>query len=294
MRSQGMLTLLIAALALALATPSSGAVKAGHSGWEGGSPLPQGHAINALAFQSDVGYAVGDFGTVLKTGDGGATWSGLATGVTRDLSLVSVIDADSVVAGGGCTLRRSDDGGVTFLRLAWTPSDERCAAPLAALAFPTDRRGFLALQDGSVLRTDDGGSTWVTGTAIPVPGPTALAFTSPDVGVATTSAGLVYRTMDAGATWTLVALAPHGLRGLYFLTAQRGFAVGERSTVLETLNGGRTWQEKGTDSPLTLTSIRCATSLICLATSADTGNRLLRTSNGGETFDAVAVAGDVF
>ena len=56
MRSRAILTLLVASLAAA--SPASGSVSAGHSGWQWGSPLPQGHAIKALQFQSNVGYAV--------------------------------------------------------------------------------------------------------------------------------------------------------------------------------------------------------------------------------------------
>lgn len=283
MRSRAILTLLV--VSLAGAPSASGSVSAGHSGWQWGSPLPQGHAIKALQFQSNVGYAVGDFGTVLATGDGGATWAGLATGVTSNLDLISVIDADSLVVAGGCTLRRSDDGGATFRRLPWNGSGDRCGVPIAALVFPTELRGFLVLADGSLLRTDDGGSTWLALPPIPASGPTAIAFTAPDVGVVATGAGLIYRTGDGGATWQAAGLAARGLRSIFFVTAQHGYAVGERSTVMETLNGGKTWSAKGADGSPTLASIRCETALICLAAS-DAGG-LLRTSDGGKTFTQV-------
>ncbi len=80
-------------LALLLSTAvASAAVSVGHSGWTWGSPRPQGNDLHGLAFASGgPGYAVGDFGTLLKTGDGGATWSGLSTGTTADLDLVQTI-----------------------------------------------------------------------------------------------------------------------------------------------------------------------------------------------------------
>ena len=62
--------------------------------------------------------------------------------------------------------------------------------------------------------------------------------------------------------------------------------------MLETLDGGMTWAERGGDSALTLTSIRCATVLVCLATT-DTGDRLLRTTDGGQTFDPIPSTPDV-
>jgi hypothetical protein len=67
------------------------------SGWNWGDPLPQGSAIRVLDFTSSRGYAAGDFGAVLRTDDGGATWSGLRTGVTADLTDLSLITPDSLV-----------------------------------------------------------------------------------------------------------------------------------------------------------------------------------------------------
>src|SRR5687767_8269711 len=106
----------VAALACA-AAQAWGAVGVAHSGWEWGSPSPQGQTIRAIEFDGPVGYAAGDFGTLLRTFDGGATWSGAATGVTQLLERISILDSDSVVAGGGCAVRRSDDAGQTFRRL---------------------------------------------------------------------------------------------------------------------------------------------------------------------------------
>src|SRR5687767_2190366 len=105
---------------LSLAPPASAAVTVGHSGWNWGSPLPQGQTIRALEFDSARGYAAGGFGTVLVTGDAGRTWTGAATGVTQTLDRIDIVDSDSVVVSGGCHVRRSDDGGHTFTRLPWT------------------------------------------------------------------------------------------------------------------------------------------------------------------------------
>jgi photosystem II stability/assembly factor-like uncharacterized protein len=287
------LALLTAAVASAAwLPPAQGGVSAGHSGWQWANPLPQGHTIRALELEGSLGYAAGDFGTLLRTDDGGSTWTGLPTGITADLAHVAIIDPDSVVVAGRCSLRRSDNGGVTFVRLPWTPNDDRCSAPIVALAFPADQRGFLALSDGTVLRTDDGGGTWAAQAAIGASQPTAAAFTSADTGVVTTSTGLVYRTADGGASWTLVHRDPHGLFDVTFANTTTGYAVGEGSTVLRTLDGGKTWAARSAGEPLTLTSIRCASVTLCLATS-NTGDRVLRTTDAGVTLHAAASTADV-
>ena len=124
--------LLVFAAALLSAPAAHAAVTVGHSGWSWGNPLPQGQTIKALEFEGARGYAAGDFGTVLTTEDSGATWSGAATGVTESLDRISIVDQDSVVVSGGCIVRRSDDGGRTFVRLPWTASDARCGEGVVA------------------------------------------------------------------------------------------------------------------------------------------------------------------
>ena len=292
------LTSAVLAVAASVAIPTAeGAVGAGHSGWKWGDPLPQGHTIRALALRGSLGYAVGDFGTALRTDDGGTTWTALATGITTNLADVAIADENSVVVAGGCSVRRSDNAGVTFARVPWTTSDTPCAAPVAGVAFPSELRGYLVLADGAVQRTVDGGSTWSGASALPsVAGaggtPTDVVFTSDEEGVVTMSSGALYRTTDGGTSWALAYTAPHGLSAVDFAGTLAGFAVGEGSTVLETLDGGATWVDRVNDGALTLTSIRCANVLVCLATT-DTGDRLLRTTDGGRTFDPIPSTGDV-
>src|SRR5256885_6622741 len=122
---------------LAAVAPVGAAVSVGHSGWNWGNPLPQGNTIRVLDFNGGTGYAAGDFGTLLKTSDAGATWSGLPTGITSSLSSIDVISPTSVVIGGDCSARRSDDGGKTFHRLPFTPSELRCKQGIESMSFPS-------------------------------------------------------------------------------------------------------------------------------------------------------------
>jgi hypothetical protein len=68
MRPRLMLPLMIVALTSAgWAATASAAVSVGHSGWEWGSPSPQGKTLNTIEFDGARGYAAGDFGTLLST-----------------------------------------------------------------------------------------------------------------------------------------------------------------------------------------------------------------------------------
>ena len=44
--------------------------------WTWQNPTPQGNPLNTVHFPSpDIGYAAGEFGTIIKTIDGGQSWS---------------------------------------------------------------------------------------------------------------------------------------------------------------------------------------------------------------------------
>ena len=158
---------LAAAAVLAPAAPAAANVQVGSSGWQWGNPLPQGNTVRAMSFSGGTGYAAGDFGTLLKTRDGGTSWSGLQVGTLQGLSVVQALDADTVFAGGGCVARRSVDGGATFTAVRFTPVETGCKVGLRDLSFVSRDLGFLLLADGSIFTTTDGGTQFAPRTAVP-------------------------------------------------------------------------------------------------------------------------------
>src|SRR5215211_5361182 len=274
---------------------ASAQVSVGHSGWFWGNPQPQGNTIRGMAFAGSRGYAAGEFGTLLATDDAGASWTGISTGITRNLVRVRAIDANTVVIGGGCALRRSDDGGQTFQRLPWTASDTDCPSELASFFFPSPGVGYLLTLDGAVFQTADGGQTFARKTSVPGVGgnisATDIFFLSDDTGVATTSQGKIYRTTDGGNSWVEVASSGSALNGLTFAGAGTRYAVGGHTTILKTTDGGMTWNPMPAAGvpDVELKSISCADALTCLITDAS-GDRLLRTIDGGLNYTSVVPA----
>ena len=66
------------------------------SGWFWQNPLPQGNELFATAVvDANTAVAVGDVGTILRTTDGGATWSPQSSGTTNTLRGVSFTDANT-------------------------------------------------------------------------------------------------------------------------------------------------------------------------------------------------------
>lgn len=292
MRFTSALAASLAAVAIATAgAPAASAnVQVGASGWQWGNPLPQGNTLRSASFAGTTGYAAGDFGTLLKTTDGGATWSGLPVGTFTGLTVVQALDANTVFAGGGCVARRSTDGGATFTAISFTPVESDCPAQLSALSFVSPTQGFLLLADGSVFTTDDGGTQFAQRTALPgtraaggTTGPVSLVFTSATTGLAATDDGRIFRTTDAGVSWSVVAAVGARLAQLWFADPQHGFAVGNFGTFLRSDDGGATWQrvDLRVGAP-DFSSVRCADPSRCILTTAS-GTQLVRTPAGETT-----------
>ena len=168
------------AAALTLIAGASAGVNTPHSGWYSGNPTLGPNNLTDLVCGGSTCYAAGAFGTLLKSTNAGSSWSGVVTGLTLDLRRVRMAGSpDRIVVGGGCSLRRSDDGGATFQRLPFSASDLSCPAGVGAFSFPSSAVGYLVLGNNAVLSTADGGQTFTRRTAVPViPQATDLLCTS--------------------------------------------------------------------------------------------------------------------
>jgi photosystem II stability/assembly factor-like uncharacterized protein len=281
-----------AALALLAGGPTAtAAVQNSQSGWAWGNPQPQGNTIRAMDFAPGRTYAVGEAGTGLRSDDGGTTWTGLATGTSLGLDRVQVVTPDVLIVqgGDGCVVRRSDDGGRTFRKL-YVLAEADCPDRVQTAFFVDPLVGYLVLRDGTVLRTTDGGQTFGrTQTAVPETrqrngnrAPADAVFTNPDTGVVFLAGGSVaYRTTDAGTSWQQVDADPGEVRRIEQVDATTLYAVGP-NTLLRSNDGGVTWRTRPGGAGEDLTSIKCATTELCLMTVVR-GDAILRTEDGGAT-----------
>lgn len=289
-----------AALAVAASGSAEAAVQVSQSGWQWGNPTPQGNTLRAMDVSGGRGYAIGDDGTALRTDDGGATWTGLATGTSQDLTRVQAVTPDVVVilGGDGCVVRRSDDGGRTFRKMH-VLAERDCPDPIAAVTFTGPQTGYLFQRNGDVLRTNDGGQTFSRVTAVPgtqvgagggsaVPGD--AIFTSPDAGILFLGGGnRALRTTDGGTSWVPENDVENGnVERMRAVTATTFYAFGP-DTLLQSTDGGETWQRRGAGSGNHITGISCATETLCLMSTA-AGNKLLRTENGGGTAETITAS----
>ena len=230
---------LAAIAALAVLTTASAGVNTPQSGWYSGNPLLGPNALRDIACGGSTCYASGDFGTLLKSTDGGSRWTGIVTGLSLNLRRVGLAGGapDKVIIASDCALRRSDDGGEHFSRLPFTARDVGCPARVEAFSFPTDKAGYVALSDGNLLATTDGGRSWSRRTNRAI---TDLLCLSATTCLATWGGGIA-RTSDGGASWTPVETTPVAMGRLASAGPLTLYAGGQASYISKSTDGGQTW-----------------------------------------------------
>lgn len=139
------------------------------------------HALTISPHDGNVAYAISDGGTtLLKTTDGGLTWSPFATGSTNVSSgIPTKIVASTQTAGllyfnHHSGLYKSTDGGQTWVSV----SGDFPGAPVWEVALAPDDTVY-AYYGGvpGIKRSTDGGATWETAwSGIPISGARTIAF----------------------------------------------------------------------------------------------------------------------
>ena len=204
----------------------------------------------------------------MATSDGGASWTRQYAG-EADLDQVDFIDGEHGWAAGGDTLLRTANGGASWTALAEPcPGDLDSvhfvspALGYAVAAAPGDQAGgpYTTAVGGSLLRTSDGGGSW-TALAEPCQGElSSVHFVSSTLGYAVAAApgdqagadgqasgaytaavgGSLLRTTDAGSTWTAVTGTPANPQSACFANADDGY-LGTPAHIWRTTDGGQHW-----------------------------------------------------
>jgi photosystem II stability/assembly factor-like uncharacterized protein len=222
------------------------------------------------AVSPQVVWASGTGGTVIRTADGGKTWTalevpGAAEIDFRDIDAVDARTAYVLSIGNGDASRiyKTADAGRTWT-LQFRNSNPR--AFFDAMAFRDARHGFAVSDavDGKliVIRTDDGGAHWrpVDGLPNAVDGEGAFAASGSNIAIAgnhvwiATSKSRVFRSADNGSTWSVAPAAlptseSAGIFSVAFAGERRGIVVGgdykaealASDNAAITADGGATW-----------------------------------------------------
>ncbi|RJO64803.1 MAG: hypothetical protein C4523_17365 [Myxococcales bacterium] len=187
------------------------------------------------AFDEKIALASGPGGLMLRTEDGGKSWSKTETGVQIPLFSVFALKGTAKAWAVGLfnTILHSADQGKSWARQEHQlPEDTDDEPTLNAVWFIDENNGVAVGEFGVIIATKDGGKTWTDRRS---PAPDALydmAFTDALRGVAVGSKGTIAFTADGGATWRAVRLDTdrhffglHVLGDMLYVVGQDGYFI---------------------------------------------------------------------
>ena len=137
----------------ARSSPPTTAARPGRSA----SRRPTNNLFSVMYASPQHVWAVGDWGAVVESKDGGATWTD-RTAARRRRAHVAVLADESTATSPASSARiqKTTDGGKTFSQGRRPAPTRPSSAPRSAIA----QDGWAVGIDGLVMRTKDGGSTW--------------------------------------------------------------------------------------------------------------------------------------
>ena len=186
---------------------------------------------------------------VQRTQDNGASWQPvpLPPGVTSLSGFRAFSAQRFVLADGAGRTWLSTDGGAT-----WNQRNAGgvAQATINSLWFFDSREGRAIADDGSSVRTADGGKTWTAAETDTMPWFRLQFLADGSVGWLISLRGTIARTTDKGRNWTTApgagSASLSGVTDFHFIDALRGWAVAPFGsgvgTVFTTSDGGVTWQ----------------------------------------------------
>ncbi|MDN7491215.1 YCF48-related protein [Burkholderia sp. AU45274] len=221
--------------------------------------VPVSSTLTSVSFiDARTGWAVGHWGAILKTTDGGETWEvqRLVTSEDRPLFGVHFIDANHGVAVGLWSLILvTDDGGKTWTKKeAVLPNGKKSDLNLFGLFSNGNGEIFATAEKGQLLISRDKGNTWES-VETGYKGSFWCGVALPN-GVLLVGGlrGTLMRSEDNGHTWSRATL---DTRNSITALASRGatvLAVGVDGLQAQSTDDGKTFQRLRTQTGTTYTA----------------------------------------
>ena len=207
--------------------------------WQWQNPLPQGNDLNDIhVFSSDSAIAVGGNGTILKTIDGGTSWTLIQSGTKAILRSICFINNNTgwAVGDSGIVLKTTDSGENWKRYSVGDPLYNM----LLSVHFIDNNYGWAVGGAGKIFKTTNGGTNWVmssfSGNLM-----TDVFFSDSSNGWICGTFGTILKTTNGGESWTAyTGSAIHNFHSLFFIDSLKGWACGT-GAIITTTNGGLNW-----------------------------------------------------
>lgn len=211
------------------------------------------------------GWAVGHWGVILASTDGGQTWQLQRSDTAVDQPLLSVYFKDKNrgwAVGLWSLILDTRDGGKTWNagQLPPPPGGGRTDRNLLHIFAGKTGTIFIAAEQGTVLRSADDGATWsYNSTAFKGSFWTGVALREGTLLVGGLR-GNIFRSTDDGKSWRQVESGTKSSLTTFVESGGKVYAAGLDGVYLESANGGATFAVKQREDKAPLTSLAAAPS----------------------------------
>jgi photosystem II stability/assembly factor-like uncharacterized protein len=265
------------------------------------NPQPVGWNLNSVKFaDASTGYASGVNGTIIKTINGGSSWTLLNSNTTLGLGTIFPVNASTVYTSGtNGVVIKSIDGG-----LHWVFANNGIINTAnLTLFFISENIGYAGGSSGDtavLYKTSNGGLNWSALNTSFLPASfsyiSSMYFTSASTGYILAN-GKVYKTTDGGASFSIQCNnAAFTYSQITFIDANTGYiggnisGAGTTGGLAKTIDGGLNWIDLTTN----INDFNVFVSAIDFL-SADTGyvlashkrSYIIKTVDGGATWLAI-------
>ena len=211
--------------------------------------------LTGLTFlDKDNGWAVGEFGTIWRTEDGGDNWRQTRKAPTPAwLYDVHFIDKQrGWTVGRFETVMSTEDGGKSWSKQPMPPLRRPYGLSLnyRAVRFANPSKGWIVGQHGNILHTGDGGKSWArekilaNEKLLDLINLNDISASGEKQVWAASQFGLLQREAKSG-NWKIRPTRTNGWwRSIDFTDSLNGWVTGDRGTVTKTSDGGETWKKQ--------------------------------------------------
>lgn len=250
------------------------------------NPLPQGNSLNSVCFVNEnMGYAVGNYGTVLITNDAGKNWSCLIMNTVQNLNDIYFVDENlGFAVGNSGTILRTNDRGANWSTLQSGVNDN-----LYSVFFTDSLNGYSCGHNGVIIKTKNGGNQWDQCISNVSTKLFSVNFPSAEIGFIVGGEGtgggngFVLKTIDSGENWILLTDSlEESFYSTDFTDTLIGYAAGNFSYIVKTEDGGNSWislDNQDNYNNLHIRSIKFINSQIGFT--CDVYGNIMKTDNGG-------------
>ena len=187
-----------------------------------------------------VGWTAGSIakdGKVLRTINGGKTWTSQNINVNNWLTSIYFIDENTgwTVGNVGKVFKTQDSGA------AWELQYSDSTKLLRSVYFIDENTGWVVGEGGLILKTIDGGANWKLQNSGTVAFLRSIKFIDENNGWAVGDKSVILHTVDGGKNWKLqTSTTDKNLYSVFFVDDKTGWIVGSEGVIMKTTSGGVT------------------------------------------------------